>query len=562
MKITGLEIRNYRSIESIVLTFPSFYTAICGKNDSGKTNLVRAVRSLMREEGPFYYGDEIDFSLKEDYPKWKAKSSGTKEIEICLKLSVNRNLDTGLFQFLTTYLKLESATEDIDFQVQSFYRGEESKNTVKVTVAGKSIDPLESQEVLKKLQASQVFLFHNSTEFSPRYVYRRGYGATLGDISGEVSSQMDNVKKLINKNLKKMARQQQNEITELLGRLESKYAVGLSLPTIDPGIMPFNVTLGDRKIDVDLDNWGSGTRNRTLILMTLFRARKIVEKGTSASKITPVIVVEEPESFLHPSAQAEFGRVLQDISEEFKVQVITTTHSSYLLSQKRPESNILLDRKVVRHRMQETIRVNTTGENWMRPFGEALGIDNKEFLVWRDVFFNPTQSILLVEGETDKEYFDMLRDACHGANTLSFTGEIFPYGGCGSLKNTVLLRFIKNRYKKIFITYDLDYEHEVDKLLQPLGLQKGKHYLGIGSNTPGKKNIEGLLPESVKKAVNGLHHDLVDQVMSGEKDDRETARSRLKRLYLEEFKQRSIPGDEFFKGFYPVVRTINRALIG
>ncbi len=364
----------------------------------------------------------------------------------------------------------------------------------------------------------------------------------------------------MNRTLKKIARRQQSEITELLSRLESKYTVGLTLPTFDPGIMPLNITLGDKKIDVDLDSWGSGTRNRTLILIRLFRAHQVSQATTSPSKITPIIVIEEPESFLHPSAQAEFGRILQDLSEEFKVQVIASTHSPYMLSQKKPESNILLARKVTHSRMKETIRVNTTGDNWMRPFGEALGIDNSEFSLWKDVFFNSTECILLVEGEIDQEYFELLRDEKHGPNRLDFLGEVYPYCGCGNLKNTVLLRFLKNRYERIFVTYDLDSEKEIEPLLTPLGFHRGKQYAPVGLNAIGKRSIEGLLPEQIKQAVNNAHHDLVDQLMSPEKSERDSAKSRLKKFYLEEFKSKAVAGEEDFKNFYQLARVITKVL--
>lgn len=52
MKITSLRIRNFRTLEDVSLGFPSSYAAICGPNDSGKTNVVRAVRALMKEETP------------------------------------------------------------------------------------------------------------------------------------------------------------------------------------------------------------------------------------------------------------------------------------------------------------------------------------------------------------------------------------------------------------------------------------------------------------------------------------------------------------------------------
>jgi recombinational DNA repair ATPase RecF len=51
MRLCELKIRNYRTLESIDISLPSAYAAICGVNDSGKTNVVRAIRTLVRGEG-------------------------------------------------------------------------------------------------------------------------------------------------------------------------------------------------------------------------------------------------------------------------------------------------------------------------------------------------------------------------------------------------------------------------------------------------------------------------------------------------------------------------------
>lgn len=53
MRIAKLSVRNYRTLESLDLEFSSFYSAICGKNDSGKTNVVNLIRRLMQEERQF-----------------------------------------------------------------------------------------------------------------------------------------------------------------------------------------------------------------------------------------------------------------------------------------------------------------------------------------------------------------------------------------------------------------------------------------------------------------------------------------------------------------------------
>src|SRR5262249_38747685 len=154
-----------------------------------------------------------------------------------------------------------------------------------------------------------------------------------------------------------------------------------------------------------------------------------------------------------------------------------------------------------RNQTRETEKVCTGGDNWMEPFALALGLESKAFQPWRDLFFSKTNRILLVEGDTDIEYIKLLRDAGHGKNRLEYDGEVFAYGGWSTLQNTVLLRFIKNKYEKVFITFDLDAESQVVKPLADLGFEKGKHYIGVGLNEDGKRDIEGLLPASVASAV-------------------------------------------------------------
>ncbi len=66
------------------------------------------------------------------------------------------------------------------------------------------------------------------------------------------------------------------------------------------------------------------------------------------TKSTPVVVTEEPESFLHPSAQSEFGNVLNDLADELGIQIIATTHSPYMLGQNDPDANTILTRRFFR----------------------------------------------------------------------------------------------------------------------------------------------------------------------------------------------------------------------
>ncbi len=545
------------------LTFTSSYAAICGPNDSGKTNVVRALRAMVQgsSSGPFQFEDENEFSRKDDYPKWKTTEPGTQEISIEVSVELDKVRDVGFYQFVVTQLKLEEPTNPLVLEIGIQHRGEKPEPTVTVRIAGKEFTGLDAQQVLKKLQSSRSVIFHNSTETETRYVYpRRSVAGHIREITGQHENLVESMKKTVNRGLAKISKSQQAEFEGLLGRLQTKYRVGLSLPPFDFGYLPFSITLGDKKVEVPLDGWGSGTRNRTLVLLALFRARQIGDSEASASKITPVILIEEPESFLHPAAQAEFGRVLRDLAEEFRVQVIVTTHSPYLLNLKDPASNILLSRRSTYNQLRETERIDTSGDNWMAPFGLSLGLDAEEFKPWKSMMVAGTDTILLVEGETDVKYFEMLRGPEHGSHRLQIQGDIVAYEGTGSLSNTVLLRFVKTRHRKFFVTFDLDAEKQIEKVLKSLQLEKHKHYLPVGLNVAGKRNIEGLLPEVITRAVYQANPDFVQAATNGTKDEQDTAKRKLKGLFYQEFKKQATPGPEYFGHFYTLVKVINKAM--
>jgi putative ATP-dependent endonuclease of OLD family len=557
MKVTALRIENFRTLESINLGFDSSYTAICGANDSGKTNVVRALRCLLREEAPAYspFWESQELSGKHDWPKWRTDEAGV--ISVAATLELDRVKDAGLFQFVLTQLKENLDGDTMLLTVVSVYdRGSDGRG-VAVTLGEKEFGGIEAQYVLEKLQSSRTVFFHNSTSAILTQPFSRHLGR-LRELSADVED-VAKIETAVAKGLKKIAKGRQDDLEELLGRLGSKYRVALSLPNLDINEMPFNVTLEESKAAVPLDDWGSGTRNRTLILFLLFAAKRAQEMAASAEKVTPIIVIEEPECFLHPVAQAEFGRLLQDLASEFGVQIIVTTHSPYMLSTSKPASNILLDRRVHYRKRMETRRVETGGEHWMEPFARALGLHSSEFEPWKDLFQTQAGNVVLVEGEIDKKYLELLRKAAHGAKALQIDGEIATYDGTGQLNNTVLLRLIRNRCRRLLVTYDLDAEAAVAPKLEAAGLQRDVDFFSIGIDGPGKRCVEGLLPESVRKAVHDKYPDLLAALQSEDGKERRSAKSSLKAAYFEEFERSAQPQTDDYKGFYALGRKISQA---
>ncbi|NBQ70293.1 MAG: DUF2813 domain-containing protein [Nitrosomonadaceae bacterium] len=424
---------------------------------------------------------------------------------------------------------------------------------------GKLVDDLfKVQEIHKKLRTSNAFVFHNSTQPKHRFALNQRALSFFGTPSQEDRERIKEAKDQLFRRLNAVAAKHKQEITEMLGRLDEKYEVGISIPSFDFEDFPFRLSLGDKRDDVPLDDWGSGTQNRTHILLALLRAKKIREAGTESNRITPIIIIEEPESFLHPSAQAEFGALLRDLAKEFEVQVITTTHSPHMLSVERPDANILMTRKMERSRPFETQVEDTGGDDWMKPFAMALGVTSDSFGPWRSILFADADELILVEGEIDKAYFEDLRRTEHKEKRLDLKGAVFPYGGEGFFAHDVMMKFILERFNRVIITFDLDVDSKVSRKLESLGLKRNEDFFAIGLATGGKKNIEGLLPSTIITEVARTHPDVLDLASSSDEGHKD-AKQKLKRLKQDAFFQAHHPLGDGYSEFYRLAEAINKA---
>lgn len=323
--------------------------------------------------------------------------------------------------------------------------------------------------------------------------------------------------------------------------------------------MPLSINLKDKQVEVPLNDWGSGTQNRTHVLISILQANRIKRSESSSDKITPIVLVEEPESFLHPSAQAEFGTILQSLSEELDIQIIVSTHSPYMLNQVQPEANILLRRKIFRKNFRETEIASTSGENWMAPFAENLGVIPPEFESWQALFAAHKSKVLLVEGPIDKEYIDHMRSTYEEKFGLARDIEVVPYGGKDTLKNTLLVKFVLGKFEHVFITYDMDVSTEIEPYLKRLGLRATKDYAAVGLSKPGRRAIEGLLPDRLLNAVNARETDLVMQMANGVTKEKNSAKSQLKSMYLEEFIKTTDFTDDELKNLFNLGKKISKA---
>lgn len=563
MRIKKARIRNYKSIVDCEFPFYGYYTAISGKNNAGKSNLLKSLLLFFEEEEEFPFMGRMrdsDVDISTDYPQWKVSG---EPIEIDVLIEISRENDAGLYRFIHSFLAKDISGSEITLKLGKIYTEDsfkESMHIIREHEEEKIDDYFIVQEIHKRLRSSRVLSFHNSTKQKENWFLGDSV-KVFGDISLAHKNKLHTAQENVFKVLRAIAQKHKEDIVELLGRLDDKYEVEIVVPRMNLERFPMAISLGDKKHGVPLEDWGSGTQNRTRILLSLLQAKRMSESTSESDKITPVIVIEEPESFLHPSAQAEFGKLLQDLAKEFGVQVIATTHSPHMLSLDQPDCNMLLCRKTLRKQLRETYLwdVSNSG-NWMEPFAVSLGIDANSFEAWKDIIFKDSDELLLVEGGIDKEYFELLSQDFHGDNKLDMDGEIFAYDGAGFFDNSILLKFLLNRFPRIVITYDLDVDQKVSKKLNTLGLKRNEDYFCVGKNEAGKKDIEGLLPQAINSQVFAEFSDLTSKAIGSDKDEAKKAKQRLKRERLDRFKEQASLENGYFDEFYSLIKNINKAM--
>lgn len=562
MKIKDIHLKNFRSFEDCLVEFEDFYTAICGKNNSGKSNIIRAILNVLERQMP----NRNRFNFNSDFPIWKSKSA-KENIELTVRMQLDCIADIGLIKFLRVFLQDESEKneaikiDDILLKIKITISSNPKENKTAIIVNEKSVeDNYKVGEILRRIHFAQVIVFHNSTQ--PYIPYRRSSHGQLENLSVKTKESIESKVVQINKELSKAIQKHKSELQELIGRLQEKYEVGLTFSGFDMDFerIPYEISLGEKNYELPLEDWGSGTKNRTLILSSIFNAKNLIDQDEESNRVTPIVIIEEPESFLHPSAQSEFGRILQDLSKELEIQVIATTHSPYLLSHHNPKSNILVKRNVQKNKIRESTIENIENENWREPFELALGMVGPEFESLKDAFFSKENNIMLLEGEIDVEYFKLLKDNRHGTNKFLFDGELYPYGGFGFLNNPVLLKFIKERFNKLIVTVDLDAISNVKANFDKAGYLKENDYYTIGIDKPGYRCVEGLLPDFIKSNVNSNNQDLVFALQSEDKEERKSAKDKLKKLYLEEFKKDLKFDESYFGEFYKLISKINKKI--
>lgn len=198
--------------------------------------------------------------------------------------------------------------------------------------------------------------------------------------------------------------------------------------------------------NIPLSSRGDGFRRITM--MSYFEYLAETDRTDATQQI--IFGFEEPETFLHPSAQENLFDKLNSLKEN-GYQVITSTHSPTIVGNTKHNDIIHITK------LENQYTVNQNGINY-KEIAIDLGIKPDNTFT---PLFSTSRLLFLVEGIDDANAMHHNANLYKQAGLINETFEelninIIPIGGCDSVKHWINLDLFTKLEKPFFIFLDSD----------------------------------------------------------------------------------------------------------
>jgi len=399
IELKSIRLQNVRNFTDATLRLDQAKTVLVGRNNAGKTGVLRLLDWILN-------GLDTDELYDLKYAEWDcqdivtpARETRNKARRITLNICIHdgrqrRGFETDKENCLDVRLKVGSQD---DFKL-SAKLGLPSKKE------GWDSDP-KAIQLLERLQEAYVTRYIPSFRDAASARFGQSLSASFFDAMDERTSKTGKKGpqyreyKSVSEMGSKLQVMAQDLTRPVLDRLIASSPKGLleqvqlNIDTTPAAIVDWLVNQLELRLttgehdgsNVNAQAVGSGLQS---VLDVALHTAIAQEKGTRA-----LLMVEEPEAFLHPSAQRQIARGLFS-SIGISGQLIVTTHSSAIVEEAGFEPLCLVqDQKFFAHGITDVIR-HSINTQLLRGTGSEM--------MFAGV-------VLLVEGDGDRQFYEAVR---------------------------------------------------------------------------------------------------------------------------------------------------------
>lgn len=402
MRINSIKIRNLRSIDSLEIEFKTNLTTVVGQNSSGKSNLFRGFEL-------FFQGtiDRRPFVAGLDMPTWVIESIAPQaRTQIQLEFAMEDAGDESIWKLVQDFFQKKHfppPTTKLFKVVRYFSRS--GASGYQCIVPGQGTRSTEGEVLIELVERIK-----KCVEF--RYVpsLKDLQSDSFRETSEELKRRLLSIwaggdrKKLAEK------RERFKAIRSEIEQLIQDSATGLSNSLHDqfPDVANIKLAMASTELEdmigtLDIfandghetlmKQKGSGIQGASIIHM-LRTLRETAPRGRHQKRLF-LWNIEEPETFLHPTAQRKLADLL--LLQAKNTQILITTHSPIFVQRKNPASNILFKREKLNGRYA-TQRIKLPSEDSLRPIRDSLGTSLADSLSLHEL-------VIIVEGPSDATLF-------------------------------------------------------------------------------------------------------------------------------------------------------------
>lgn len=385
MKLVRFSVRNFRSIKKANKIEFSQTTVLVGKNNEGKSNLLKALSFAMKvianysfykdfrrtNQKVFYIGSmRNNYEWNRDFPVTMRGGRGSKSTVFSLEFELN---DDEVQEFKGEVKSNLNGTLRLEIRF-----GQDNYPNVSVSKQGRGWKAFND----KVDQVMRYIGERISFNYIPAIRTQRQTKEVIEELLSQEMQSLEKNKRYI---------QALETIREIQQPMLDSLSEKIKEPLLEflPHIKNVNIKISDdslrfrfrRDFDVEIDDGTptsidqKGDGVKSLVALGLLKS---VTRDTGFS----IVAIEEPESHLHPGATHQLQDIIQSVESDS--QIVITTHNPIFINRKSIHSNIIVNQgKASQAKSISEIR-------------EILGVRVSDNLT-------NARFILVVEGEDDRK---------------------------------------------------------------------------------------------------------------------------------------------------------------